>query len=100
MANGRFIPQKEGTIQIHSEKAIFDSRYTEFIPDGVKQQIRAIYSHLPKQLSAQVVRVQQQQGTTDCGLYAIAYAVHVANGDDSAKVKFEQRKMQTYFLEV
>ena len=61
--------------------------------------MRAIYGHLSKQLSAQVVHVQQQQGTSDCGLYAIAYAVHVANGDDPAKVRFEQRKMQTHFLE-
>lgn len=114
VAKGRCVPQKEGTIQIHFDEArkhwltssfsgrrvqIFDSRYTGFIPDGVKEQMKAIYGHLSKQLSAQVVRVQQQQGTTDCGLYAIAYALHVANGDDPAKLKFEQKKMRAHFLE-
>ena len=114
VANGRCIPQKEGTIQMHFDEErkhwltssfigrrvhIFDSRYTGFIPDGVKEQMRAIYSHLSKQLSAQVVRVQQQQGATDCGLYAIAYAVHMANGDDPAKAKFEQKKMRSHFLD-
>jgi len=114
VANGRCIPQKEGRIQIHFDEErkhwltssfsgrrvhIFDSRYTGFIPDGVKEQMIAIYSHLSKQLSAQVVRVQQQQGATDCGLYAIAYAVHLANGDDPAKVKFEQKKMRSHFLD-
>ena len=66
-----------------------------------QRQIKAIYGHLSKQLSAQVVRVQRQQGTTDCGLYAIAYmyALHVANGDDPAKLKFEQKKMRAHFLE-
>ena len=61
---------------------------------GVQKQLqmRAIYG----QLSAQVVRVQQQQGVTDCGLFAIAYAVHLANGNDPAKVKFEQKKMRTH----
>ena len=61
--------------------------------------MKAIYGHLSKQLSAQVVHVQQQQGTTDCGLYAIAYALHAANGDDPAKLKFEQKKMRAHFLE-
>ena len=32
-----------------------------------------------------VVRVQQQQGTVDCGLLAIAYAVSLASGKDPAK---------------
>ena len=63
VANGRCVPQKEGTIQIHFDEVrkhwlmfsfssrrvqIFDSRYTGFIPDGVKQQMRAIYGHLSK----------------------------------------------------
>lgn len=114
VANGRCIPQKEGRIQLHFDEErkhwltssfsgrrvhIFVSRYTGFIPDGVKEQMIVIYSHLSKQLSAQVVRVQQQQGATDCGLYAIAYAVHLANGDDPAKVKFEQKKMRSHFLD-
>ena len=27
------------------------------------------------------------------------YALHVANGDDPAKLKFEQKKMRAHFLE-
>ena len=34
-----------------------------------------------------VVRVQQQQGTVDYGLFAIAYAVSLANGKDPAKIQ-------------
>ena len=45
-----------------------------------------------------VVRVQQQ-GTVDCGLFAVAYAVSVANGKDPAKVKFEQPSMRAFFAE-
>ena len=67
--------------------------------DGIKQQMRAIYGHPSKQFSTQVVRVQQQQGTTDCGLYAIAYAVHVANGDDTAKSSLNRGKCEQHFLE-
>ena len=54
--------------------------------------LQDIYGHLArKQLTVQVVRVQQQQGATACGLYGIAYAVHLANGLDPAKVKFNQK---------
>ena len=31
--------------------------------------------------------------------FAIAYAVHLANGSDPAKVKFEQKKMRAHFTE-
>lgn len=111
VTDGTCAPQDEGTIQIHFDKErkhwlttifsgkrihVFDSLYTGFIPDGVQQQMRAIYGHLSEQLSAQVVRVQQQQGVTDCGLFAIAYAVHLANGNDPAKVKFEQKRMRAH----
>ena len=47
-------------------------------------------------VSKQYYIVQQQQGTTDCGLCAIAYAVYVANG---AKVKFQLRRMRSHLLE-
>ena len=65
VANGRCSPQKEGTIQIHFDEVrkhwltssfsnrriqIFDSRYTGFIPDGVKKQMRAtLYIRSPIQ---------------------------------------------------
>ncbi len=32
--------------------------------------------------TVQVIRVQQQKGTRDCGLFAIVYAVHLANNKD------------------
>ena len=31
--------------------------------------------------------------------FAIAYAVHLANGSDPAKIKFEQKKMRAHFTE-
>ena len=40
----------------------------EAISDEVKQQLRVIYGHLMKTPKVMVVRVQQLQGTMDCGL--------------------------------
>ena len=114
LQNHKALPQSEGTIQIHfdaershwatsvfsSNKVhFFDSRYVGYISDGVEQQVKEIYGHLVrKQLTLQVVHVLQQQGVTACGVYAIAYAVHLANGLDPSKVKFNQKQMRPHFL--
>ena len=46
-----------------------------------------------------VVRVQQQQGTVDCGLFAIAYIVSLATGKDPARIKFKQQCMRSFFVD-
>ena len=46
------------------------------------------------------MRVQQQQGAVDCGLFAIVYAVHLANVIDPSKVKFAQDKLRGHLVEL
>ena len=43
-------------------------------------------------------RVQQQQGGTDCGLFAIAYALSLASGEDPTRIKFKQEEMRQQHL--
>ena len=59
-----------------------DSLYTGTIDDDFAEQLRVTYRKLfpKKNLTVQVIRVQQQQGCTDCGLHAIAFAVDLAMG--------------------
>jgi hypothetical protein len=68
-----------------------------FRMNEVKQQLRVIYGHLMKHPTVMVVHVQQQQGTVDCGLFAIAYAVNLASGKDPAKTKYNQQSMRAFF---
>ena len=42
--------------------------------------------------------VQQQKGGLDCGLFAIAFALHLVMGDDLTKIVFEQDKMRGHLL--
>lgn len=42
--------------------------------------------------------VQQQTGTLDCGLFAIAFAVELCNGEDPSKMVFIQEKMRDHLL--
>ena len=90
--------QGEETIQMHFDAkkqhwttstysgniiCCFDSLYNGYLTDDIRQQLLLkLYGHLMKTPTVQVVRVQQQQGSTDCGLFAIAYAVHLAFNQD------------------
>ena len=42
--------------------------------------------------------VQQQFGSSDCGLFAIAFTVHLAFGDDPQHIAFEQSQMRPHLL--
>ena len=41
---------------------------------------------------------QRQQGGSDCGLFAIAYAVDLAMGTDPATIKYDQRAMRKHLI--
>ena len=60
---------------------LFDSLYFGRISDGFAKQLTKVYSHLK---TVQVMKVQQQQGAVDCGLFAIAYAVYLAKDINSS----------------
>ena len=44
----------------------------------------------------QVPHVQVQKGHTDCGLFAIGFAVALAFGDNPETCKFDQSKMRSH----
>lgn len=51
-------------------------------------------------LSIRKVSVQQQEvGTLDCGLFAVAYATEVCYGMYPAKASFEQSKMNIHLVQ-
>ena len=62
------------------------------------KQICTLYSPdpkiTPKTLKAEIRSIQS--GYTNCGLFAIAYAVEIAHGYDPAFVIFDQSKMRNH----
>ena len=44
----------------------------------------------------QVYMRYKQRGSTDCGLYAIAYAVDLAEGEDPSNIRYDQRRMRSH----
>ena len=49
-------------------------------------------------LEINVPTVQQEFGSCDCGLFAIAFTLHLAMGNDPQHILFEQSQMRSHLL--
>ena len=66
----------------------------------LNKQLDALYG-IEKERKSMKVR-HKQKGTTDCGLFAIAYATEIAEGTDFdalCRMKFNQNEMRSHLLE-
>lgn len=50
-------------------------------------------------LMVNVPPVQQQSGVNDCGVFAIAFALHKLLGDNLKDIEFDQCKMRDHLLD-
>ena len=74
---------------------LYDSLPSSKVSAGLEEQLAWLYGHLECSLddgglTIHNVPVQVQQGTSDCGLFAVAFAYHAALGDKLDKVTFDQ----------
>ena len=75
---------------------LYDSLPAKKLSSDMEEQLARIYGHLGVQgggLAINHVPVQWQKGFQDCGLFAIVFAYHAANGDDLATIKFHQGRI-------
>ena len=60
----------------------------------------AIILNVPiQEVEKQHPDVQSQNGDSDCGLFAIAFAIALCNRDDPSKLSFDQHKMRPHLVE-
>ena len=80
---------------------LIDSLAGDHLPSTLEEQIAMIYQDVVRDHGLLVTRVpvQQQMGSTDCGLFAIAYAFYAAWGNQLTKLCFDQSKMRQHLLE-
>lgn len=76
----------------------FDSLFNDLDVD-TKRQICAIMKSEGSQLHFLKCPVQNQIGSADCGLFAIAFAVAICFGMNPSKVIFVQEKMRSHLIE-
>jgi len=51
-----------------------------------------MHTDKPPTFSVKLCSVSKQSGSSDCGLYAVAYITHIAFGDDPSLVIFNPRE--------
>ena len=75
---------------------LFDSANMSLTPE-LKNQITAIYS--PDDSIPEIFRAKiqaEQSGSTDCGLFAIAFATDLAFGNNPSSIAYDQANMRTH----
>ena len=76
---------------------IYDSLNT--IPtDSTLQQIKQLFSPDDSLPSYTLVTCHKQVGFSDCGVFAIAYAIDILNGNDPCKIIYDQSKMRAHLI--
>ena len=101
----QFVPMIKEGVQIHfinshwvtssnisGNIVIYDSAYSGKLCTDLSHQLARVYkltailweecNHMEPQLTVKVPTIPQQEGSKDCGVYAIAYAYHAARKDD------------------
>ena len=78
----------------------YDSLFQGKLTPSLEQQIVQLYSCAAQNgmIKVKAVPMQQQTGNTDCGLFSIAAAVHVALGDSMADTSFAQEKLRDHLI--
>ncbi len=89
---------------------MYDSRYDGGnLDSSLTRQLALVYRSLitaeedgeeiDPHLTVHIPPVQQQRGSSDCGVFAIAFAIHAALGDDVEYIDLDQTLMRNHLLE-
>ena len=109
-----FTVQGNGSIQIHHNGInhwltstcrkgvvkVYDSLWMTNISPSVLLQLGAKYREKARRgsLDVDICHVEHQRGSSDCGLYAVAYATDLANGIDPLKMSYSSEEMRPHFI--
>ena len=75
---------------------VYDSLYNT-VHDDTVMQVAAIMHTAEHYVDFKVHKIQFQKGTSDCGLFSIAYATDLAFGNDPASYMYKQDLLRSHF---
>ena len=84
---------------VAGEVKVYDSAPNGMISLNAKQQVAAILYTQQPQITLTLELVQCQHGSSDCGLFAIAFATSLVKGENPVSVQYTQHSMRQHFLE-
>ena len=80
------------------EVYLYDSAQSALTPDGdIASQACAILRSSGKAITIKTVNTQQQQGVSDCGLFALAFACDLCQGRDPCTRIYYQSKLRSHY---
>ena len=78
---------------------LYDSIQMDVLSSELEQQIISVFGTKSKELQIKVPVVQKQTNKCDCGLYAIAWAYHLALGEKPEEMTLESKKLRPHFID-
>ena len=98
-----FVTERQHWVATHyhnGEVNLYVSLSNGRLSPSLQEQLVQIYKPAIKKggLLVTVMPVQQQTGSTDCGLFSIAYAYHAACGDNLARMVLDQTQIGSHLL--
>ena len=72
---------------------------TSFLTTSLTKQITSLLATPKKNITVMYVDVQMQDGNSNCGLFAIAFAATLANGGQPGTCGYNQTIMRAHFLQ-
>lgn len=104
----RLQPPKEWSLYFHFYSAhwvlshfkkgqvyLYDSLQSKMLHPDLKEQLLALYG----ETDIELVPVQVQSGTRDCGCFVIAFSISLLFGDDPSKLVYKQCDMRKHLEE-
>ena len=79
----------------------YDSCVTALMK-SLNAQLKQIYRGKVEKNGSLIINemsVQQQENSYDCGLFAIAFAFHLAQGDEPSALNFDCKKLRQHLVE-
>ena len=77
---------------------IYDCNGGKQLPKSTLKLISALLQTQEDQFAVEFIDVQMQEGSHDCGLFAVAYITSICNGQDPAVLLYKQNAMRKHIL--
>ena len=83
------------------EVYLYNSLKPKKIIPQLQKQLATIYGHLAdeKELQVFLPQIQLQRGATDCGCFAVAFALSLLFGGDPSSLLYNQKDMRAHLKE-
>ena len=81
------------------EVNLYDCNQCDFLSASTEEQISCLLNSKEKKLHVKIMPVQRQKGSSDCGLFALAFAATLCSGSCPNNMAYKQSSMRKHLLD-